>query len=81
MCIRRVLVLPVKKQEDCLTAVSSLHETVSIISGIKETNRREVFTDKLSTSDHPESSQYLAGYTLCRGGIWFVCQLYVAPGF
>ena len=41
MCIRRVLVLPVKKQEDCLTAVSSLHKTVSIISGNKRNKHKE----------------------------------------
>ena len=50
MCIHRVLVLPVKKQDNCLTAASSLHETVSIIGGIRETNRRKVLTNKLSTS-------------------------------
>ena len=41
MCIRRVLVLPVKKQEDCLTIVSFLHKTVSIISGNKRNKLKE----------------------------------------
>ena len=37
MCI----VLPVKKQEDCLTIVSFLHKTVSIISGNKRNKLKE----------------------------------------
>jgi len=52
--MRKVLVLPVKKQDVLLTETSSLH--VIAVSEMKMVDITMVLTDKQCTSAHPEPS-------------------------
>ena len=54
MCMCKELVLPVKKQADRLTEMSSLH--VIVVSEMKTLVKTMIHTDILCTSAHSEPS-------------------------
>jgi hypothetical protein len=54
MCMHKELVLPVKKQDVCLTEMSSLH--VVVVSKMKMVDKTIILTNKVCTSAHSEPS-------------------------